>query len=171
MARIPGLAKLLFKIGVLSKQRFEQHRQGIFRTVRYLNVTKKFPYPNNYFDYIYSSHLLEHLYSHQAKFCVSEVYRILKKGSIARIAVPDLDDLVASYDPLHPQKFLERMFESQQKSTKNRHHMHYNQVSLTQILAEAGFKGIWRCEFQQGQCADVSLIDNRPVSLFIEAMK
>jgi ubiquinone/menaquinone biosynthesis C-methylase UbiE len=171
VARIPGLALLLFRVGVLSRQRYEQHRQGIFRAVRYLNAAKKFPYSDNTFDYVYSAHCLEHLYPHQAKFCISEIYRVLNKGGIVRIAVPDLDKVVASYDPLCPQQFLESIFEVQQKGHKDRHYWHYNQISLSQLLSAAGFQDVRRCEFQQGRCADVSLIDNRPESLFMEAMK
>ena len=65
ISRIPGLALILFKIGLLSQQRYKQHKQGVFRAIRYLNVTKRFPYADATFDYIFSLHLLEHLYPYQ----------------------------------------------------------------------------------------------------------
>jgi SAM-dependent methyltransferase len=80
ISRVPGLAFVLFKIGLLPLQRFKQYQQGVFRKIRYLNVTKRFPYPDDTFDYLFSSHLLEHLYPDQASFCLKEIFRVLKRG-------------------------------------------------------------------------------------------
>jgi hypothetical protein len=63
------------------------------------------------------------------------------------------------------------MFEASQKRSKNQHHWHYNEISLTRLLADVGFHKVWRCGFKQGQCPAVALIDNRPDSLFMEALK
>lgn len=68
ISRIPGLSLILFKIRLLSRQRYERHKQDVFRAIRYLNVTKRFPYADASFDCVFSSHLLEHLYPHQAIF-------------------------------------------------------------------------------------------------------
>jgi len=162
IARVPGLAWLLYRARMMSEQRYGQHKKGIFRAISYLDVTKKFPYPDSWFDAVYCSHLLEHLYPEQARFCLSEIYRVLKTGGIVRISVPDLDRIVSHYDPSHPERFLEQMFESRQKRAKNQHHWHYNEISLKQLFTGAGFLKIWRCGFKQGQCPDVALIDNRP---------
>ena len=171
LSRIPGIAFLLFKIGILESQRYEQYKQGVFNAVKYLNVTKRFPYADATFDYIFSSHLLEHLYPYQTIFCLKETFRVLKKGGVVRIGVPDLDKIVQNYDSTYPEKFLETIFESKQKYKKNKHHWHYNEISLTKLLKEAGFSKIYCCQFREGQCADVALIDNRPESLFMEAIK
>lgn len=171
VSRIPHLAFLLFKAGFLSRQRYQQHRRGVFRAIRYLDCTKKFPYANDTFDYVCSSHLLEHLYPRQASFCLSEIHRILKKGGIVRVAVPDLDRMIADYDAQHPEEFLESVFEAKQKRDKNKHHWHYNEISLAKLLNQVGFREVYRCQFGQGRCADVTLIDNRPESLFMEAVK
>lgn len=167
---IPGLALLLFKVGLLPRQHYDQHRKAIFRSVRYLNVAKSFPYADGTFDYVYSSHLLEHLYPEQASFCLREIYRVMKEGGIVRLAVPDLDQIIASYDSQHPEYFLEGIFEAKQKYDKNKHHWHYNETSLARRLREAEFSDIYRCQFRQGCCADVTLIDNRAESLFVEAI-
>ncbi|MBW2569503.1 MAG: class I SAM-dependent methyltransferase [Deltaproteobacteria bacterium] len=83
ISRISGLALILFKIRLLSQQRYEQHKRGVFRAIRYLNVMKRFPYADATFDYVFSSHLLEHLYPHQAIFCLNETFRVLKEGGSA----------------------------------------------------------------------------------------
>ena len=43
-------------------------------------------YPNDFFDVILSSHVLEHVYDDQA--CLKEFYRICKLGGILNICVP-----------------------------------------------------------------------------------
>jgi len=171
VSRIPGLAWLLFKARLLPEYRFQQHSQGLFRKVRYLDVTKRFPYSNSVFDCVYSSHMLEHLYPQQAAFCLSEIHRVLRQGGVVRVAVPDLDRLVASYTPEQADAFLESIFETTQKREKNKHHWHYNEFTLTRLLRLAGFTDVYRCRFRQGRCVDVNSIDNRPESLFIEAIK
>ena len=171
IAMIPGLSYLLLKCGILSQKRYKQHQQGIFRSISYMDVTKKFPYRDEKFDCVFCSHLLEHMYQKKAVVLVKEVYRVLKKGGILRISVPDLDKVVASYDSNHPEKFLDGIFEAKQKGDKNKHHWHYNMTSLAKLLNETGFSEIYRCEFRQGRCPDVDLIDNRPESLFMEAIK
>ena len=171
ISRIPGLALILFKFGLLSGQRYKQHKQGVFHSIRYLNVTKKFPYADSTFDYVFSTHLLEHLYPQQANFCINETFRVLKREGVVRIVVPDLDRIVQNYDSQHPDIFLEAIFEEKQKHIRNKHHWLYNKTSLTRLLKESGFPKIYRCKFQVGNCADLTLIDNRRESLFMEAIK
>lgn len=171
VAKTPGLPFLLYKIGLLPRQRYDQHTAGIFRSIHYLDVTKRFPYADGSIDCVFSSHLLEHLYPDQAALCIAEVYRVLKVSGIVRVAVPDLDQIVSSYKPQHPEEFLEDIFEAKQKREKNKHHWHYNEISLSQVLSKTGFREINRCQFQQGDCPDVKLIDTRLESLFMEATK
>jgi SAM-dependent methyltransferase len=171
VSKIPGLAFLLYKAGLITEQCYNQHAQGLFRNVHYLNVARRFPYFDDTFDCVFCSHLLEHLYRNEAHFCVREVHRVLKKGGIFRVAVPDLDVIVAGYDSSRPDAFLESIFEAKQKREKNKHHWHYNEISLTRLLRKVGFSKIYRCQFRQGNCPDVTLIDNRSGSLFMETMK
>lgn len=171
LSKIPFLPFLFLKIGIISEQRYLQYKQGMFSAIRYLNVTKRFPFDDAAFDFVFCSHLLEHLYPEQAIFCINETFRVLKRDGIVRIVVPDLDKIMQNYDSQKPEKFLEALFESKQKYSKNRHHWHYNESSLTRILKKTGFSKIYRCEFREGRCADVTLIDNRPKSLFMEAVK
>jgi ubiquinone/menaquinone biosynthesis C-methylase UbiE len=171
ISRIPMLAAILHRVRIISAERYRQHYAGTFRMVRYMNVTKKFRFPDETFDYVYCSHLLEHLYVDQATFCVREVYRVLKRGGIFRVSVPDLDLVIANYNPGQIELFLDAIFESRKQNDKNRHHWHYNETSLKRLLSLQEFTNVVRCAFRQGRCADVSMIDNRSESLFIEAEK
>jgi SAM-dependent methyltransferase len=65
--------------------------------VQRVNLLNGFPFPDSHFDAAYSSHVLEHFDRKQAKFLVSESFRVLAKGGILRIVVPDLEGSVREY--------------------------------------------------------------------------
>src|SRR5713101_5596186 len=46
-------------------------------------------------DAIWSSHNLEHLYSHEVPVALNEFYRVLKPGGFALITLPDLQKVAA----------------------------------------------------------------------------
>lgn len=54
-------------------------------------VNKNLPFKKNSLDTIYSSHVQEHLSVLENTFFFEEAHRILKKGGILRIIVPDLE--------------------------------------------------------------------------------
>lgn len=171
VARIPGLAALLWRMGRMSDARCDQHRRGVFRSIRYLNVAMRFPYPDNSFAAVYSSHLLEHLYPADAKGCLSEILRTLRPGGVCRTVVPDLDVFVNGYDPKEPDAFLKRVFEPSARE-KNSHHWLYNANSLVALLLQIGFRRAYRCDYRKGHCPDLDILDNRPqLSLYVEAVK
>jgi predicted SAM-dependent methyltransferase len=62
-----------------------------------VNPLEGFPFPENQFDAVYSSHVLEHFTRDQAKFLLDEAYRVLKPGGIVRIVVPDLEATCREY--------------------------------------------------------------------------
>ena len=171
IARVPGLAGLLQRLGRMGAERYAEHRHGTFRKVRYLNVVKPWPYPDAAFEAIFSSHVLEHLPLRGARHCLAECRRCLKPGGVLRISVPDLDAAVADYDPTRAAEWATALFEADQESEKNMHHFMYNFHSLRALLLAAGFSEVVRCEYQKGQCPDVEHLDNRPASLFVEAVK
>ena len=171
VGRVPGMPWLLYKDRVMSAERYRQHREGLFRQIKYVNATNRFPFRDSTFACAYTSHMLEDLKPEGAVRCVREVHRVLQPRGIFRIAVPDLDEVIRSYDPSQPDDFLEAFFESGQRLSKNRHHRHYNEHSLRQALLDAGFCEAVRQRYREGRCMDVALIDERPGSLFNEATK
>ena len=48
------------------------------RQIMYLDATKKFPFIDEQFHYIYIEHKIEHVNFYQARFMLPEVYRVLK---------------------------------------------------------------------------------------------
>lgn len=67
------------------------------KRVRNVNILKGFPYEDNSFDVVYSSHVIEHFTSEQAAFVLGEARRILKKGGIVRTVVPDFAETCREY--------------------------------------------------------------------------
>lgn len=65
--------------------------------VTYLNLNSPWGIEDNCADVVYASHILEHLRPESRKLFVEEVSRILKKGGVLRIVVPDLEALCRVY--------------------------------------------------------------------------
>lgn len=61
------------------------------------NLLKGIPFPDNEFDAVYHSHLLEHFPKNRAEPFTRECLRVLRPGGIIRIAVPDLEGLAKLY--------------------------------------------------------------------------
>ncbi|MFN9668515.1 MAG: class I SAM-dependent methyltransferase, partial [Pseudanabaena sp.] len=61
------------------------------------NLLKGIPFPDQSFDVIYHSHVLEHFSRSQANFFLRECHRVLRHKGILRIAIPDLEQIVKTY--------------------------------------------------------------------------
>jgi predicted SAM-dependent methyltransferase len=61
------------------------------------NLREGIPFPNDSFDVVYHSHLLEHLPRKVADRFIKECFRVLRNDGIIRIAVPDLEKIAVSY--------------------------------------------------------------------------
>jgi predicted SAM-dependent methyltransferase len=65
--------------------------------VRALDLVRGISFPDNSYEAVYSSHVLEHLPRNLAPRVCCEFHRILKTGGIVRLAVPDLEAITANY--------------------------------------------------------------------------
>jgi predicted SAM-dependent methyltransferase len=61
------------------------------------DVRESLPFPDDTFDVVYHSHLLEHLPKEQALPFCRECYRVLRNGGIVRVVVPDLERIAKLY--------------------------------------------------------------------------
>ena len=173
VARVPGLAWLLHRAGVVGPERYAAYRSGAFRRLSYLDVTRPFRFGDEAFEAVYASHLLEHLDPGVAERCLEEVRRVLQPGGVLRLAVPDLDEVVAQYDPSDPDGFLAGLYDahSGRRSRNSLHRWMYNAFSLEELLRRVGFREVERCEYRQGRCPDVEQIETRQWSLYMEGIK
>jgi hypothetical protein len=171
IARVPGLPWLLHKIGKIPASRYQDYQRGAFRKLRYLNVGKPWPFADDTAEAIFSSHVVEHLSLHSARVCVRNAYRVLKKDGVLRIVVPDLDKYIAEYRSDTAYEWAREVYEADNTSEKNMHHFMYNCESMTRLMREAGFSDVRRVSYRAGRCPDIDQLDNRPDSLFMEAVK
>ncbi len=61
------------------------------------DLTKSLPFPDNSYDAVYHSHVLEHFPKKVAPTFLRECCRILKPGGIIRVVVPDLEQIARLY--------------------------------------------------------------------------
>jgi len=60
--------------------------------VRGLDLKRGLPFPDDTFEFIYSSHVLDHfVFPKQVTFILREALRCLKHGGVLRVSVPDLE--------------------------------------------------------------------------------
>ncbi len=65
--------------------------------VRRVNLLKKFPYNDNLFDLVYSSHYIEHVPKLSIDFFLSECIRVLVPGGLLRLVLPDFESITREY--------------------------------------------------------------------------
>jgi len=171
LARVPLLPWLMHKVGKIAADRYVDYRSGAFRKLRYLDVTRKWPFDDNSVEAIFSSHVVEHLPLHGARVCMKNAYRVLREGGVLRLIVPNLDRCVAEYKADTAYEWACDFFEADRVSEKNMHHFMYNPKSMARLLRDSGFSDIQQVSYGIGRCPDLTKLDNRPESLFMEAVK
>ena len=65
--------------------------------VRAHDLRRRIPFEDSAVDVAYLSHLLEHLEKKEAQVLLEECFRVLRRGGIIRVAVPDLEQIVRTY--------------------------------------------------------------------------
>jgi len=81
-------------IDILDLSDFAKRNCYIFRQ---LDVREGLPYDDNSVDYIFSSHMIEHLTDEEGMKFLKECYRVLKPGGVLRLATPHARQLMADY--------------------------------------------------------------------------
>ena len=65
--------------------------------VRVSDLTKGIPFPDESFEVVYHSHVLEHFPKDKAFHFMQECHRILERGGAIRVVVPDLEQIARMY--------------------------------------------------------------------------
>jgi predicted SAM-dependent methyltransferase len=60
-----------------------------------LDATKRFPYPDDTFDRIFTEHMIEHITYEEGQRMLAECYRVMKPGGRLRVSTPDLEWLTS----------------------------------------------------------------------------
>lgn len=173
VTRFPMLPWLMKIFKLIDENRYQQHKAGVFRKLKYMNLTKTLPVGTETVEAIFSSHVFEHLFPDEIFHLVNEIKRVLIPGGICRVVVPDLKKIVNNFDPEDPSEFLKRIFENSTRSgIKNQHHTGFTEESLGKLFTETGFSKTTASSYMEGACPDINRLDNRPdESIFFEATK
>ena len=62
-----------------------------------MDLTKRWSISEDFADAVYHSHVLEHIPRNKIPVFISECFRVLKKGGIIRVVVPDLEQIARNY--------------------------------------------------------------------------
>jgi SAM-dependent methyltransferase len=177
LVKYPLLRWGLWKLGVLSNFHYAVQWP---ESITIVDLRKPLPFADGTIDYVYSSHFLEHLSVDDARRLLREVFRVLKRGGLMRIVVPDLALGVRQYvtaletnphDTQAAPTFL-NWLQLSRPGLRDPHLWMYDAPSLSAMLGEIGFARTAVCEFRKGSVPDCDILDNRPEdSLHLEAEK
>jgi predicted SAM-dependent methyltransferase len=65
----------------------------------FLDATKRFPFKDGTFDYVFCEHLIEHMEYQEGLRMLHECFRVLKPGGRMRISTPNMRFLIELYSP------------------------------------------------------------------------
>lgn len=195
LVKYPRLRYLLFKIGILPKKYYQMSWSKHIQSIMVRDVRKKLPFDDESVDFIYSSHLIEHLRKNEAEKVLRECFRVLKRGGLIRLVIPDLELMARNYikevenirnnkekkEYFPSEIFLDMLGMGERTKTPlilkifssgSIHRWMYDQFSLTALLESCGFIDIQKRNFKEGKCPDIDFLDNRPEhSIYLEARK
>lgn len=196
LSKMPYIRRLLVSLYLLPKN-YERAWPG---NLRLWNCQRRLRFSDFSVNYIYTSHFIEHLPRYKTIELLTECKRVLCPSGILRISIPDLkmlaeryvqsdsdffsslDDSDAGnllknlgdqfaqhlygYDCWSAPTFIQRL----QRKFIRGHLWMYDYDSLSDILHNAGFSNVERCEAGEGKVPDIEYLDiHRIGSLFVEA--
>ncbi len=142
-----------------------------------LDITWPWKCQNDYWDGIFTQHVLEHVTYSEAVFVLKECFRTLKPGCWIRISVPGIRKYIDFYEGRSKDSFFEQ-FPVKALAISFLTQMHFHKSAwdgelLTKLLAEIGFQNAREVNFGEGM--DNRLIKDQDVkaaeSLYVEAQK
>ncbi len=126
---------------------------------------------------IYSEHVLEHFSLEDGRVLFRDFYNSLEDGGVARIAMPDLANLVSAYlgdwrrqdwleDPVYSDiDTASHMLNVGFRSWGHRYLYDFDDLALR--LSAAGFSAVSRCEWGKSEHPDLVGLERRPDSMLI----
>lgn len=186
------LSKYPFLVGLLKLFKLIDDTQIAFikfcqhNAINWADVTKKIPLPSQSVAIIYSSHMLEHLDQDEVDKFLIEVKRILIKGGILRLAIPDLEkfinrylenrdanEFVSSLNICKPRpKTLQEKFRILTVGARH-HQWQYDATSLSKLLLRHGFSQVKTLKIGEtiiSNSGALNLFEDAGESMYLEAI-
>jgi hypothetical protein len=152
-------------------------REKAFRPQWRLDITRPWKCADNYWDGIFTQHVLEHLSYSEAVFVLEEALRTLRPGCWIRICLPDARKYVDHYRaPNGDGYFAQFHHGALALSFLTQMHLHrstWDADILAAVLGEIGFGDVREVRFGEG--SDARIIKDQeiklPESFYMEARK
>ena len=118
-------------------------RQREFKANWHLDIARTWNCPDNYWDGIFTEHVIEHLQYSDAVFTLQECLRTMKPGAWLRISLPDLEIYSqaykhGNYNPVFGD-FPERALLISALTQQHMHLSTWDKPLLLRVLNEIGF--------------------------------
>ena len=94
-----------------------------------VDLEKGLPFPDNFFEYIYSEHCLEHIEPQNWRFVLNEIARVAKKNCILELKLP-FDNIGQRTNADHFRTFSWRSFDQFTKESKR---FYYSDLKLERL--------------------------------------
>jgi hypothetical protein len=180
-----GVAKRgLRRVGLLNETHMAPWPREIVRA-----DIRSLPYADRSVRAIYSSHTLEHLYYREAEQVLRESLRVLQAGCVLRLALPDAEAMAREFtsgcsngDPAatleynrqlnaHPLERPGLLANLRNLAGGHTHRWQPSPTLLEHVLVAVGFAEVHHRSFRVGLCPDLTTVETRPNSFFIEGVK
>lgn len=128
--------------------------------VMWMDATRRFPFTDETFHYVYSEHMIEHVPYEEGAYMLRECYRVMRRGSVIRVITPDLSAILGLFGPdlsAEQQRYLQwfcQTFAPERApsavSAINAmfrlwgHRFIYDEPTLANTMRSAGFKTVTR---------------------------
>jgi predicted SAM-dependent methyltransferase len=139
----------------------------------YLDATRRFPFADGVFAFIYSEHMIEHIPFAAGEFMLRECRRVLRPGGVIRIVTPNMEFLKAILQPsLSPAQldYLRYFKAANQLGGPDESAVHvvnhfvrawghqfiYDLPTLTRLVAAAGFEDVESQPLQQSKYPELA---------------
>ncbi len=110
---------------------------------------------DNSIELIYACHVIEHFKRSRLPMVLKEWNRVLKKGGIIRLAVPDFEAIVEVYKKHKDLSLVIGPLYGGQNYLYNIHYNTFDFISLKEYLESAGFKSVSRYDHRDTEHSSV----------------
>ena len=102
---------------------------------------------------IYACHVLEHFKRNEVKKFLSEWFRVMKKDSILRLAVPDFEKACQLYHQTKDIMLVKGLICGRQDYEFNFHYNVFDMKSISELLEEIGFSCVKKYDWRDTEHA------------------
>jgi len=144
-----------------------------------VDITQPLPYSTDSINFLYCEHVIEHIERVEAVSFLTEVFRVLSPGGVARFSTPNLDVLVDAYIRGHISRYGQMWQPATCCKMMNEgmrnwgHKFLYDANELLLIGQEAGFERSVFVPYRESLYRELCQLESRPFNgeLIIEYTK